>query len=369
LKFIQCILFSTITLLGANAQDYAIYFDLDKAQLTQTAMQTLKEVAHSDAYTYLQIECHCDSLGTSPYNMDLSRRRAETTKKFLIANGFSPKHIRVAWFGKEQPAYDNRGDERYKNRRCDLRPQRPNTKFEDFTGTKGEEFIIPDLVFVGNQAIPMHHSLPMLDSLYQMVRKTPAKLLIKGHVCCSDEQELSEKRAIQIKRYLISRGISPDRLSWEGYSNKRPLAKEVDAKTREMNRRVEIEVLEALPAAVLQSEQEKPVRLYFELLSLRQTQGKGNLDMQSKFNLDLIAQTLAATPNYTFQFEIFGPTRDRRMHEHLHSEIDMMMRKKGFKRNDYRILIKGPMQDPAFTPEARYVFLYLDPKSPNSRGI
>jgi outer membrane protein OmpA-like peptidoglycan-associated protein len=355
------IFYCLIALAPFRAYSQAIYFHLDKHDLTKEAKETLREIIRNDAYIYLQIECHCDSLGTSPYNMALSKRRAETTKRFLISNGFSAKHIRVAWFGKEQPAFDNKGDERFKNRRCDIRPQRPNTNFEDFSGTKGEEFVIPNLVFVGNQAIPMHHSLPMLDSLYQMVRKTPAMLLIKGHVCCSDEQELSEKRAQQIKKYLVSRGINPGRLNWEGFSNRRPLVKEVDAPTRELNRRVEIEVLETLMPGQFADRPTAPQELYFELLSLRQTSRKGNLDMQSKYNLDLIAQTLKATPGFIFQFEIFGPVKDRRMHELLHAEIDMMMRRKGFNKNEYRILIKGPLAEAGYQKELRYVFLHYQP--------
>ncbi|MCH8555500.1 MAG: OmpA family protein [Schleiferiaceae bacterium] len=345
-----------------------IYFDLDKHHLDDKAKKVLKDIMTNSTGIYLQIECHCDSLGTSPYNMALSQRRAETTRQYFIDNGFSAKHIRVAWFGKEQPAYDNNSPDRYKNRRCDITTQKPNISIEEFQGRKGEEFVIPNLVFVGNQPIPMRNSINVLDTLYELVRKIPAKLLIKGHVCCSDEQELSEKRAEQVKEYLVSRGIDANRLYTEGFSNRRPLAKEVNAKTREMNRRVEIEVLEELPPSILAQEKRKPESLYFEVLNLRQAPKRGNLDMQSKYNMQLIAQTLDETLGFTYEFEIFGPQKDRRMHEQLHSEIDIMMRRHNVSKARYRIFIREEIDKPGFNANTRYVFLRYTPTNGKITG-
>lgn len=345
--------------LSLSAQ--SIYFELDQAKLDGVAKKTLQQIIREQPAIYLQIECHCDSLGTSPYNLDLSKRRAEVTKKFLIENGFKPTHIRVAWYGKERPLYSNQSADRYKNRRCDIQGQRPNSNMEDFQGLPGEEFIVPNLVFVGNQAIPMHHAIHMLDSLYELVRKTPARMLIKGHVCCADEMELSEKRALQVRDYLVARGVNPARLEHKGFSNHRPLAKEIDAATREMNRRVEIEVLETLPESSLQQEPAHNQELHFEVLYLNQAAGKGNLDIQSKYNMKLVAQELAATPNFFYQFEIYGPQKDRRMHEQLHSEIDMAMRKAGLAKGRYQISILGEINKPGFPSNQRHLFLRYKP--------
>jgi outer membrane protein OmpA-like peptidoglycan-associated protein len=340
-----------------SAQAQSIYFELDQAKLDGVAKKALQEIIRDQPAIYLQIECHCDSLGTSPYNLALSQRRAEVTKKFLIDNGFKATHIRVAWFGKERPLYSNQSADRYKNRRCDITGQRPNSNMEDFQGQQGEEFIVPNLVFVGNQAIPMQHAIYMLDSLYELVRRTPARMLIKGHVCCSDEMELSEKRALQVKNYLVARGIDAARLEHKGFSNHRPLVKEVDAATREMNRRVEIEVLETLPESRLKKELPQTQELYFQVLYLNQAAGKGNLDIQSKYNMKLVAQVLAETPGFFFQFEIFGPRTDRRMQEQLHSEIDMAMRKEGIPKSRYQINILGEIKQPGFSVNQRHLFL------------
>lgn len=340
-----------------SAQGQSIYFELDEAKLDASSKKVLKEIIREQPAIYLQIECHCDSLGTSPYNLDLSERRAAVTKKFLIDNGFKPTHIRVAWFGKERPLYSNQSADRYKNRRCDITGQRPNSNMEDFQGLPGEEFIVPNLVFVGNQAIPMQHAIYMLDSLYELVRKTPARMLIKGHVCCADEMELSEKRALQVKNYLVARGIDSSRLVHQGFSNHRPLVQEVNAATREMNRRVEIEVVATLPTAEIKNEVAQSQELYFEVLYLNQAAGKGNLDIQSKYNMKLVAQVLADTPDFVFQFEIFGPRKDRRMHEQLHSEIDMAMRKAGVPKGRYQIALLGEINNLGFAAAERYVFL------------
>lgn len=55
---------------------------------------------------------------------------------------------------------------------------------------------------------------------------------------------LSERRAKAAEEYLISKGISPDRLKAVGYGESRPVATNDTREGRAMNRRVELNVLE-----------------------------------------------------------------------------------------------------------------------------
>jgi outer membrane protein OmpA-like peptidoglycan-associated protein len=57
-------------------------------------------------------------------------------------------------------------------------------------------------------------------------------------------QELSERRAKAVEEYLISKGISADRLKAVGYGQSDPIATNWTKEGRTMNRRVELKVLE-----------------------------------------------------------------------------------------------------------------------------
>ncbi len=55
--------------------------------------------------------------------------------------------------------------------------------------------------------------------------------------------ELSAIRAVNVAKFLIGHGISPQRVSIEGYSAYRPLRSNHNAKSRQANRRVEITLI------------------------------------------------------------------------------------------------------------------------------
>jgi len=54
---------------------------------------------------------------------------------------------------------------------------------------------------------------------------------------------LSEKRALSVVNYLISKGIKSERLKHKGYGNTSPLGDNVTAEGRQLNRRTEAKIL------------------------------------------------------------------------------------------------------------------------------
>ena len=62
----------------------------------------------------------------------------------------------------------------------------------------------------------------------------------------SDEYNfiLSEKRALSVMDYLISKGISSDRLKFKGYGNRSPIGDNVTVEGRKLNRRTEVKIIE-----------------------------------------------------------------------------------------------------------------------------
>ncbi|MGB3587646.1 MAG: OmpA family protein [Tunicatimonas sp.] len=73
-------------------------------------------------------------------------------------------------------------------------------------------------------------------------------LRVAGHTDSSGtdrfNQQLSEKRANAVADYLSHRGITSERLRIVGYGEKRPLVKNTSAANRQLNRRVEFEIIE-----------------------------------------------------------------------------------------------------------------------------
>ncbi len=67
------------------------------------------------------IEGHTDNIGSEEYNLDLSRRRAESVKEKLIREGVGPDRITTVGYGKKYPAVSNDTDaNRALNRRVEV---------------------------------------------------------------------------------------------------------------------------------------------------------------------------------------------------------------------------------------------------------
>jgi predicted CXXCH cytochrome family protein len=86
---------------------------------------TLKEVVEylkSHPEKRIEIIGHTDEIGTSIYNMELSRKRAEAVKKLICDQGILPDRIKIKALGESQPRYSNEeAGGREKNRSVEFR--------------------------------------------------------------------------------------------------------------------------------------------------------------------------------------------------------------------------------------------------------
>ena len=107
-----------------NFEFVPVYFDHDKDSLKPEFEPYLKNMArivnsHSDLR--IKIIGHTDSNGTDEYNIDLSKRRAEKVKQFLISEGVREDKIIIEFRGETDPATTNETLEgKSKNRRVDF---------------------------------------------------------------------------------------------------------------------------------------------------------------------------------------------------------------------------------------------------------
>ena len=66
------------------------------------------------------LSAYTDQIGTQKYNMSLSRRRAESTKKYLISKDINADRIAVKVYGMDHPACRDAHRCAYLNRRVVL---------------------------------------------------------------------------------------------------------------------------------------------------------------------------------------------------------------------------------------------------------
>lgn len=113
----------------------------------------------------------------------------------------------------------------------------------------GNIFVLRNIYFDFDKAILKPASNKELNNLLELLQKKPdMHIEISGHTDSkgSDEynQVLSKKRAHAVVTWLVSKGISKDRLTYEGYGESSPLASNDDEEEgRELNRRTEFKII------------------------------------------------------------------------------------------------------------------------------
>jgi outer membrane protein OmpA-like peptidoglycan-associated protein len=100
------------------------FFDLDKAVIRDDAAAELKslveQIKQTELASSINIVGHTCDIASESYNLDLSKRRAQSAKDFFIANGISGDVIQTNGMGESQPAFDNDGPDKPKNRRVEI---------------------------------------------------------------------------------------------------------------------------------------------------------------------------------------------------------------------------------------------------------
>ena len=91
-------------LFGQNVKD--IYFDYDKSDIRvdqQGGIQADAQFLNQHPGINFTVEGHCDSRGSTEYNLALGDQRASSVKNALVAAGVSASRIKTISYGKEKP--------------------------------------------------------------------------------------------------------------------------------------------------------------------------------------------------------------------------------------------------------------------------
>ena len=237
--------------------EHSVYFDTDVYDLTKTETTRLQKFLSANTKEdVLKIEIYgfCDDRGSNNYNLELSQNRANAIKTIFGEASFFPEKI-VTVDGRGELLL-NIVDEtdpsviRALNRRVDIVISYPEVEKETEVIKKEENKILLDnVLFITGYSYLTMGSKRVLNNVAEKLKKESFSFVIQGHVCCTEgesdavdrktnKKNLSIARAKFVYDFLLEKGISKDRMSYEGLAHKFPLGGSEDK-----DRRVEILIL------------------------------------------------------------------------------------------------------------------------------
>jgi outer membrane protein OmpA-like peptidoglycan-associated protein len=289
LKYVLClfIFLKIMPCYSCQRDTVRLFYNINKKDLTirhKIALDSLRYFI-SDTTTVL-IFGFADYLGKRDSNYALSRARAETVKNYLIS--LHAKSTQIVADGKGQVNATTKTlmplGEPF-NRRVEIIIARPAPKIKVaatpikepviikspvITGKLGDDSVytrindlpklnvgdsvsFKELTFIAGRHFLRQLAIHYMVALKDCLKSNPGlKIEIQGHICCqydgkdgldfdTNKNNLSLARAKYIYDYLLSEGISPERLRYKGLGSKEPkVYPELSAEDQNQNRRVVI---------------------------------------------------------------------------------------------------------------------------------
>lgn len=223
----------------------------------------------------LEIGGHTDRSGNEVTNKRLSKERAKFVYDYLLKKGISSNSIVYKGYGSSKPAYTNKTkDGRAANRRIEVKvlekkvessdklvdegvtetvdpyENKLKTSLKDLFGKKvGESLLLNHVVFEPNMFTVNDTNAVQIDSLAEILKyNTSIKIEVMGYTDKSGIPEknvtLSVNRAKAVYERLIEKGIAENRLFYSGCGDENPVAPNTYRWGRDLNRRIEIVLLE-----------------------------------------------------------------------------------------------------------------------------
>ncbi|GGB99303.1 hypothetical protein GCM10011325_28150 [Dyadobacter sediminis] len=112
----------------------------------------------------------------------------------------------------------------------------------------GQQIRLSNTMFSQSSAEVIPSSFSELDRIVATMNTYPTmEILLEGHTDNQGEVKqnvkLSEDRVQQVKKYLLSKGIRPNRIQTKAWGPAKPIASNLTEQTRKKNRRVEFTIL------------------------------------------------------------------------------------------------------------------------------
>lgn len=255
MRLFLLLLFYFLTFKGFSQQKQSFYFNYNESEFSVTEKQKIDDWINRNPYlTILKIEGFCDWVGNNKYNNELSNKRIQTLLSYLKGKVTIDKAISTKSFGKQFKQNEtqdlNRRVDVYFTNAIDKDNKIKKLDEELDSATAGGKIKLNNLNFNGGTAVFKPHSYRVLKELLQIMKSNPnLKIEIQGHICCyseSDDDDVSEKRALAVYKFLIKNGIDQKRLKYKSFGGSQPIypIPEQNEVEREANRRVEILILQ-----------------------------------------------------------------------------------------------------------------------------
>lgn len=266
--------------IGFQIVMYNVKFGAGKSTFSNIAKNPdivyLKKALDADSSLVIEVGGYTDNSGSYSKNVAISKKRAQFVYDHLIESGYSPDRISYKGYGPEKPIYSNRyRSTREGNRRIEIKIIDKTTHSSDRLvdeksydkGVKSDEeiaaaylssffasdtissdaYIIDSLIFASSSAVlpATGKSIRTLNQLADYLIANPeVSLKIDGYTDASGIEGkniiLSGDRAKAIHDYLVEKGVSTDRLTYEGHGSQNPIAPNRYLWGRNLNRRIEV---------------------------------------------------------------------------------------------------------------------------------
>ena len=283
MKHFLSALFLVIATVSVNAQQQiSIFFDSNRHEVNVVELKRLTDWMNANKESKIvAINGYTDEDGTNGFNDSLAKRRVnyiynKIKDKIAIRDDFKTRSFGEN-FQQSKTKAENRKVTIYYILAKDLAREdeilgiKPkvvevveiepieeetmnfpeNATLEDKIelSRKGTLIRLNDINFYLNSFAIMPTSKRAIDELIYVMNKFPKlKIEIQGHICCVDKdvKNLSTDRAKQVKRILVSEGISDRRITVKGFGVSKPKFEIPEKSDYEAarNRRVEIMILD-----------------------------------------------------------------------------------------------------------------------------
>ena len=283
MKHFLSALFLFVAMVSANAQQQiSIFFDSNRHEINVVELKRLTDWMNANKDSKIvAINGYTDEDGTNGFNDSLAKRRVNFIYNKIQGRVPIRDDFKTRSFGENFQQSKNKAENRkvtiYYILAKDLEREdeilgiKPkvvevveiepieeetmnfpeNATLEDKIGLsrKGTLIRLNDINFYLNSFAIMPTSKRAIDELIYVMNKFPKlKIEIQGHICCVDKdaKNLSTDRAKQVKRILVSEGISERRISVKGFGVSKPKFEIPEKSDYEAarNRRVEIMILD-----------------------------------------------------------------------------------------------------------------------------
>lgn len=241
----------------------------------------LKTALDNDPNLVVEIGGYTDNSGSHQKNVQISQQRAKFVYDYMIGEGYAPERLSYKGYGPAKPIYSNRyKSTREGNRRIEIKiinktvhggsglvdeslynnPDVVNQEkleqsylsyfFAHIGEDLGSVFIVDSLIFASSSAVlpESGYGLEMLNQLVNYLKEHKGiKININGYTDASGIEEnnivLSQERAKAVYDFLIAQGIPTSRLNYRGWGSDNPIAPNRYKWGRDINRRIEIEIV------------------------------------------------------------------------------------------------------------------------------